>query len=66
MSKGQPPNVAIAAIKEGLRAFPHLRVGQLIENALGPFDGRDVRAVFYISDADMATRIYEFIKWCGK
>ncbi len=46
----------LSAVKTGLSAFPGLRVGQLIVNALP--NGKDL---FYVTDEELAGFIWQFI-----
>lgn len=55
----------IQALGQGLLAFPHLRVGQLIENAVYTYRKDNGHIVpkdhFYIEDEEMTTALYAYI-----
>lgn len=56
----------IQALYHGLTAFPHLRVGQLMENAVYTYRRDNGHIVpkdhFYIEDEEMAVALYAYIE----
>ena len=55
-----PRAVVLARLAATLEAFPALRIGQLLINASAP------AALFYVTDADLATALDEYTRKWGR
>lgn len=65
-------HVASTALDHALKAFPALRAGQLIENALSGYEGKGPKGerfawdLFYLPDEELAKALYEYVERHGK
>lgn len=49
----------LAALAEATRVMPHMRIGQIIVNAVARSD-----AVYYVEDAQLAEAIRDYVDSC--
>lgn len=54
-------NAIKTALEVGMDTFPHLRLGQLISNAVP--EGKDL---FYLTDTELLTALWAYIREHGK
>lgn len=65
-------NEAAAALDRALTAFPALRAGQVIENALSGYEGKGPKGerfawdLFYLPDEELAKALNQYIAKHGK